>query len=138
MSLAPALSVIAASLGSALLYAAALTVIVQVFELLPKRWIAIPAGLLAAAALCSGDTRTFGEFALQYGVTLVGLACAAPSAFTSREVIIWRMRWRSLRSLRCVMAPCSCWRSLMHRCSCKGGLSSECSQFCWSGLRCRP
>ena len=77
VSAAPAISVIASALGSALLYAAGLAVIVQLVAMLPKRWIAIPVGLLAAAAFAAGDTRTLGEFALQYGMALAGLVCAA-------------------------------------------------------------
>jgi hypothetical protein len=77
VSAVPAVSVIAAALSSVLTYAAALAVIVQILGMLPKRWMAIPAGLLAAAALAPSDVRTPGEFALQYGMALIGLCCAA-------------------------------------------------------------
>ncbi len=77
VSAVPAVSVIAAALTSVLTYAAGLAVIVQMLEMLPKRWMAIPAGLLAAAAFAPSDVRTLGEFALQYGMALLGLCCAA-------------------------------------------------------------
>jgi membrane protease YdiL (CAAX protease family) len=75
-SIAPAASVIASALGSVLLYATALAVVVQMARMLPQRWMAIPAGLLLAAAATSSDVRTAGEFALQYCVALAGLVCA--------------------------------------------------------------
>jgi hypothetical protein len=77
VSAAPAVSVMVSALASALLYAAGLAVVAQLFELLPRRWMAIPAGLVAATALVSGDVRTLGEFALQYGMAVAGLICAA-------------------------------------------------------------
>ncbi len=76
-SAAPAVSVIASALSSVLTGAAALVVIVRVIAMIRKRWLVIPAGLLAAAAFASGDTRTPGEFALQYCMSLAGLLCAA-------------------------------------------------------------
>jgi membrane protease YdiL (CAAX protease family) len=76
VSAAPAVSVIASALARGLFYAAGLAVIVQVVGILPKRWIAIPAGLLAAASFTTGDVRTLSEFALQYCVVLTGLVCA--------------------------------------------------------------
>jgi membrane protease YdiL (CAAX protease family) len=75
VSAAPAVSVIASALGSTLVYAAGLAVLVKLVELLPRRWMTVPAGLLLAATLVSGDVRSIGEFVLQYGIALAAVGC---------------------------------------------------------------
>ena len=102
VSATPAVSVIASALGSALLYAAGLAVVVQLVGLLPKRWLAIPAGLLAAAAFTSGDVRTVGEFALQYCVALAGLVCAVVFClyFARHNYLAYGLAFLAVSSLR--------------------------------------
>jgi membrane protease YdiL (CAAX protease family) len=102
VSAAPAVSVLASALSSALLYAAGLAVIVQLVGILPKRWIAIPVGLMAVAAFTSGDVRTSGEFALQYCVALAGLVCAVVFClyFARHNYLAYALAFFAVSSLR--------------------------------------
>lgn len=56
--------------------AALLALIVLAVRKLPKRWMLVPLLLLAVFALVSEDVRTPGEFALEYVLAFVGVACA--------------------------------------------------------------
>jgi membrane protease YdiL (CAAX protease family) len=76
-SAVPALAALAESARAVLLDAAVLSVIVLMLRWLPRRWMLVPAGLLAVFAMLPGDIRTPGEFALAYVTAAVPLACAA-------------------------------------------------------------
>ena len=76
VSAAPTISVIATALGGVLLYATGLAVIVELLGVLRNRWIGILAAVLGATAFASGDVRTVGEFALEFGIALASVVCA--------------------------------------------------------------
>ncbi len=72
----PALGALA-SLRNVLVDGAALGLAVVIFRRLPRRWMALAAGLGAAFVGLPLEMRTPGEFALQYGMALAGIAALA-------------------------------------------------------------
>jgi hypothetical protein len=57
--------------------AALLALVVLAARKLPKRWMLAPLTLLTVCALVSEEVRTPGEFALEFVVAFVGVACVA-------------------------------------------------------------
>jgi len=55
--------------------AAALAIVALVVNWLPRRWMVLPLALLAAFTTVSDEMRTPAEFALEYGLALIGLGC---------------------------------------------------------------
>jgi membrane protease YdiL (CAAX protease family) len=76
-SAAPALAAVAESVRTLFSNAAILAVIALIWRRLPKPWMRVPLVLLAVFAALPADIRTPGEFALQYAVALMPIACAA-------------------------------------------------------------
>ena len=72
----PALAAVANVVRAIFTRAALLALIVLAVRELPKRWMLVPLLLLAVFALVSEDVRTPGEFALEYVLAFVGVACA--------------------------------------------------------------
>jgi membrane protease YdiL (CAAX protease family) len=75
-SRAPAISAIADAVRSLLFSGAVLGVFVLIAQRLPRRWMWIPLGLLAACALLP-DVHTAGEFALGYALACLTVTCGA-------------------------------------------------------------
>ncbi len=73
---APALAGLANVVQSIFTRAAILALAVLAVRTLPQRWMIAPLALLAACALVSEEVRTPNEFALEYGLALVWVACA--------------------------------------------------------------
>jgi hypothetical protein len=73
---APALAAVASAVGSLFARGAILALLALVVQKLPKRWMVVPLAILAAVAMVQGEVRTPGEFALEYAVALLGVACA--------------------------------------------------------------
>ena len=72
----PALAAVANVARAIFTRAALLALIVLAVRKLPRRWMLAPVTLLAVCALVSEEVRTPGEFALEYLLALVGVACA--------------------------------------------------------------
>jgi membrane protease YdiL (CAAX protease family) len=75
-SLAPSIAAAANSLRGILLSAAVIATVVLVFRGLRRSWMRAALPILLAGALLSSDVRTPGEFALQYGMSLMTVAAA--------------------------------------------------------------
>jgi membrane protease YdiL (CAAX protease family) len=73
---APAVAAVAGAVGAVFGRAAILAVLALAAQKLTRRWMLAPLVLLAVAAMVSDDVRTPGEFALEYLVALLGVACA--------------------------------------------------------------
>ena len=80
VSAAPALAALA-DLRSIVFYAAVLAAVALVVRRIPQRWMLAPLGLIAAFVVLPLDIRTPGEFALEYGIALMGVAAAAVFCF---------------------------------------------------------
>ncbi len=76
-SASPALSAVADAVRSVLFSGAVLGVFALIAQRLPRRWMQIPLGLLAACAIVPMDIHTAGEFVLHYGFACFTVACAA-------------------------------------------------------------
>jgi len=72
----PALAALAGAARSVFAEGAALAIVALVVGWLPRRWLLLPAALLAAFTTVSDEVHTPAEFALEYGVALIGLGCA--------------------------------------------------------------
>jgi hypothetical protein len=72
---APALAAVAELVRAIFTRAALLALGVLAVRKLPKRWMLVPITLVGACALVSEEVRTAQEFALEYAVALLGLAC---------------------------------------------------------------
>ena len=72
----PSLSALA-SLREVLINGATLALAAVIFGRLARRWMPLAAGLLAAFVALPLDIRTPGEFALEYGMGLAGIAAVA-------------------------------------------------------------
>jgi membrane protease YdiL (CAAX protease family) len=73
---APALAAVASAVRSVFSRAAILAVLTLLAGKLPKRWMLTPLMLVAVFVTMSDEVRTPGEFALEYAVGLLGIACA--------------------------------------------------------------
>jgi hypothetical protein len=76
VSAAPAVAAVAGAARSVLMNAAAVALIALIIQRLPKRWMIAPLAALALFANLSGEIRTPGEFALQYGMAMIWAGCA--------------------------------------------------------------
>jgi hypothetical protein len=72
----PALAAVANVVRAILTRAALLALVVLAVRKLPRRWMLAPLLLLAVCTLVSEEARTPGEFALEFGLAFVGVACA--------------------------------------------------------------
>jgi hypothetical protein len=71
----PAITALAGGLRSVLLNAATVALAAVIAQKLRKRWMFAPFALLAIFYFDIGDIRTPGEFALQYGLSLITMGC---------------------------------------------------------------
>jgi membrane protease YdiL (CAAX protease family) len=101
VSRAPALAAGAGAARSLLMNAAILAFIAVVVEKLPKRWMLVLLALAALTVNLSGDIRTPGEFALQYGITAIWAGCAvlfcllfARKNYLAYALVLWAMALR--------------------------------------------
>ena len=72
----PALAAVANVVRAIFTRAALLALIVLAVRKLPQRWMLAPVTLLAVCAMVPEEVRTPGEFALEYLLAAVGVACA--------------------------------------------------------------
>jgi membrane protease YdiL (CAAX protease family) len=72
----PALAALANVVRAIFTRAGLLALIVLAVRKAPRSWMLAPLALLAVCALVSEDVRTPAEFALEYAVAFVGVACA--------------------------------------------------------------
>jgi len=77
VSRAPGVAAIAGAIRSMIVDAAVLGALALIVRKLPKAWMAIPLGLVAAFTLVPLEVRTPGEFALHYGLALAAVAGTA-------------------------------------------------------------
>ena len=76
-SVLPSAAALAGAVRTVLMDAALLVAIVVLLTRLRVRWLIVPLALLAPFATLSTGIRTFGEFALQYGVAALEVSAAA-------------------------------------------------------------
>ncbi|MGA2267645.1 MAG: type II CAAX endopeptidase family protein [Bryobacteraceae bacterium] len=101
VSHAPALAAVAEAARSLLMNAAILAFIAIVVRKLPKWWMLAPLALAALSVNLSGDIRTPGEFALQYGMALIWGGCAvlfclcfARKNYLAYALVLWMLALR--------------------------------------------
>jgi len=98
---APALAAVAGAVGSLFGSAALLAGVGLLARVLRKAWMIVPLLLLLACVGLSGEIRTPGELALNYGVTLLSAVCAwifcrwfARDNYLAYAVVLWVMGLR--------------------------------------------
>jgi hypothetical protein len=101
VSRAPALAAVAGAARSLLMNAATLALIAIVVKKLPKWWMLAPLALAALTVNLSGDIRTPGEFALEYGMAAIWAGCAvlfclsfARKNYLAYALVLWAMALR--------------------------------------------
>jgi len=80
-SAAPALGAVAGAVRTLLLSAATFVLLVVVVTRLKPRWLLVPLFALAVTVNLSSSIRTGGEFALEFGISLLGAAAALVFCF---------------------------------------------------------
>jgi membrane protease YdiL (CAAX protease family) len=97
----PALSAIADALRAVPFAAAVLGVFVLIARGLPRRWMSIPLGLLAACAILPTDIHSTAEFALHYSYACVAIVCGAlfcryiaRDNYLAYAIVLWTMSLR--------------------------------------------
>jgi hypothetical protein len=101
VSRAPALAAVAEAVRSLLMSAATLALIAIVIKKLPKRWMVALLALAALTVNLSGEIRTPGEFALEYGMAAIWAGCAvlfcllfARKNYLAYALVLWAMALR--------------------------------------------
>jgi hypothetical protein len=101
VSRAPALAAVAGAAMLVLMNAATLALIAIVIQKLPKWWMLAPLALAALTVNLSGDIRTPGEFALEYGMAAIWAGCAvlfcwlfARKNYLAYALVLWAMALR--------------------------------------------
>jgi len=98
---APAVSALTGAVQSAVLWAGMLAAFVLIARHMPRRWLVVPMVLLAMFAAVSGDVRTPGELALEYGGALLFAGAAAVFCYRfgrsnplAYAVVLWLLALR--------------------------------------------
>jgi membrane protease YdiL (CAAX protease family) len=101
VSRAPALAAVATAAMSVLMSAATLALIAIVIKKLPKWWMLALLALAALTVNLSGEIRTPGEFALEYGMAAIWAGCAvlfcllfARKNYLAYALVLWAMALR--------------------------------------------
>ena len=101
ISRAPALAAVATAAMSVLMNAATLALIAIVIKKLPKWWMVALLALAALTVNLSGEIRTPGEFALEYGMAAIWAGCAvlfcllfARKNYLAYALVLWAMALR--------------------------------------------
>ena len=97
----PAITALAEGLRSVLLDAATVALAAVIAQKLRKRWMLAPFALLAICCFDIVDIRTPGEFALQYGLSLITMGCIvafgvwfARNNYLAYGLVLWLLALR--------------------------------------------
>ena len=97
----PAITALAGGVPSVLLNAATIALAAVIVQKLRKRWMLVPFALLAIFFFDIGDVRTPGEFALQYGLSLITMGCIvafcvwfARNNYLAYALVLWLLALR--------------------------------------------